>query len=165
MPLTPSQQPAAVLFLPLAFLLPGLVLTLTLTTRARATVGAVIAQERPWRRLRVSILIGLNVVALAFVLARQDIDLDPAIECLGLGILITWFAPGFNDAISGASGVQRGWYARRYEELEEWRLTGEHLRFRLFGEWTAVPLPAEEQPRIREVLSRLCPERESRFKD
>ena len=161
----PSPSLAAVLFLPLAFLLPGLVLTLTLTTRARATVGAVIAQQRPRRRLRVSILIGLHVAVLAFVFARPDIDLDPAIECLGLGILITWFAPGFNDAISGESGVQRGWYARRYEELEEWRLTGEHLRFRLSGEWTAVPLPAGEQPRIRELLTQVCPERESRFRD
>lgn len=165
MPPTPSQPLAAVLFLPLAILLPGLVLTLTLTTRARAQVGAVIAQARPWRRLRVSTLIGLHVAVLAFVIARQDLALDPAIECLGLGILVTWFAPGFQDAICGEGGVQRGWYARRYEELEEWRLTGEHLRFRLFGEWTSVPLPAGEQPRIRELLTRVCPDRESRFKD
>jgi hypothetical protein len=59
--------------------------------------------------------------------------------------------------------VQRGWHARRLEELEEWRLTGEHLRFRLFGEWTAVPLAPEHHAAMRARLVACCAERESPF--
>ena len=51
--------------------------------------------------------------------------------------------------------------ARSFAELEEWRLTGDHLRFRLFGIWTSAPLPRPDQAAIRTALEREAAERES----
>ena len=49
------------------------------------------------------------------------------------------------------------------EELEEWRLTGDHLRFRIGPTWLAVGLPAREHAGVRELLLERRPEAESRF--
>lgn len=149
----------------LALLAAGLTLTLAMIARARRAVGQPIAAEHPQRRARQLALIGAQAIALALVLARRDLPLELVIPCLILAATLAAIAPGFSDAICGETGVQRGWYARRFEDLEEWRMIGEHLRFRLFGEWTSVPLPPNEQPKIREKLLTLCPARESRFKD
>ena len=78
--------------------------------------------------------------------------------------LLTWLAPGTNDRACGESGVFRGWNGYRFEQLESWRLTGEHLRFRVLGEWRAVEVPADRRARLRAILEREIPERESDFK-
>ncbi len=44
-------------------------------------------------------------------------------------------------------------------------MTGDHLRFKERGEWTAVDLPRALQPAVRARLVRLIPERENRFHD
>lgn len=80
-------------------------------------------------------------------------------------ILLTWLSPGADDRACGEDGVYRGWYGRRYSELEEWRLTGDHLRFRLRGEWTSVEVPALKRAHIRMILQEAIPDRESRFRD
>jgi hypothetical protein len=90
----------------------------------------------------------------------------PAVTCAALvvlGIAVAILSPGSGDAVCGEEGVQRGWHARRLGELEEWRLAGSHLRFRLFGEWTAVPLAPEHHAAMRARLVAACPERESPF--
>lgn len=76
-------------------------------------------------------------------------------------LMLTWLAPGAYDRACGETGVFRGWYARRYEELEEWRLTSDHLRFKLFGEWTFVEIPPEKRGKLRAILERAAPDRES----
>lgn len=165
MPEALALAPSSILALCLAFLAAGLALTLILVTKARRTIGEPIAVERPSKRLRRMVLLGAQAIVLAVVAMKGDLPLAWVVPCMVLAAAIVIFAPGFKDAVCGDTGVQRGWYARRFENLEEWRMTGEHLRFRLFGEWTSVPLPAASQPKIREKLLQLCPTRESRFKD
>jgi hypothetical protein len=89
----------------------------------------------------------------------------PVILCLGSALLLVWTTPSASTAILGTGGVQRGFHARRFESLEEWRLTGDHLRFRLFGEWTSVPCPPAHQAELRAKLLALAPDRESPFQD
>ena len=162
----PDDLPVGPLFLVcLALLTGGLLLTVGMVVHARRTVGPPISSERPKKAARRAVILAAQAIVLAIVAARGELPLPYVVPCIALAAAIVWFAPGFKDAVCGETGVQRGWYARRFENLEEWRMTGEHLRFRLFGQWTAVPLPAPEQPRIREKLLQLCPARESRFKD
>jgi hypothetical protein len=151
--------------MPIPLLVGGLCVTVLLFLRARAVVGPAISAERPGSVLRKSVLIGLQGLVLAAVLVADDLRPADVVPPIALAMLLVVCTPGFDDATSGETGVRRGFYARRYEELEEWRLMGEHLRFRLFGEWTSAPLPASEHPRIRAKLESLCPERESQFKD
>ena len=92
------------------------------------------------------------------VIQFAGLMLLPVLGLIGLGA-------GFQDAVLGDCGVQRGWLSRRFEELEEWRLAGDHLRFRLQGEWTSVPCPPERQAGLRAELLRLNPQRESPFRD
>ncbi len=165
MPRDPNLPFAALLTVPLFLLLPALIATLTVVRRAQTAIGRAIAVERPDLWLRRALLAGPQAAVLAILLLRGDLPQEPVVECLMLGILLAWLTPGFHDAILGDAGVQRGWIARRFEDLEEWRLAGEHLRFRLDGEWTSVPCPPSEQPRIREALLSVNSARESRFQD
>lgn len=152
------------LTLPLPLLAVGFFVCVSNVARRRAKVGAPIAVARPWRAAKLALL-GGYVVLLAALLFQRDLSPLPVVIVVGLSAALVALTPGFHDAICGEEGVQRGWHARRFEELEEWRLIGDHLRFRLFGEWTSVPLPAALHPRIREKLLALAAERESRFND
>lgn len=153
------------LFVPLLLLVPALIVTLTVAKRAQTTVGDVIAEERPDRWTR-RVLLG---APLAAVLALESmwghLPQESVLESLLLGILLVWVTPGFHDSVLGELGVQRGWFARRFADLEEWRLAGDHLRFKLDGEWTSVPCPPGDQVRIRETLLAVNPAGESRFRD
>ena len=153
------------LSLPLVLLVPALIATLTAVKRAQTTVGPVLAQQRPGRWTRRVLLGAPQAAVLAYATMADHLPQEPVIEALLLGMLLVWVTPGVQDAVLGETGVQRGWFARRFEALEEWRLTGDHLRFRLDGEWTSVPCPPGEQARIRGILLERNPERESRFKD
>ena len=63
----------------------------------------------------------------------------------------------------GAAGVQSRCFSYAYEELAEWRLTGDHLRFRVGEVWRAVALPGELHSEARRQLESLAEGRESRF--
>src|SRR6185295_17444224 len=146
--LTPESARQALL--PCALiLLVALAVTAQLVLRARKTVGPVIAEIRPRQGLRRAGLVAVQGCALAFIVWAGGLPLGPTSVCVGIAIILSYMAPGLKDAVCGEEGVQRGYYARSFAELEEWRLAGEHLRFRLFGEWTSVPLPPNDQPRIR----------------
>jgi len=153
------------LSLPLVLLVPALIATLTVTKRAQTAVGALLAQQRPGRWTRRILLGAPQAAVLAYATMSEHLPQEPVLESLLLGMLLVWVTPGFHDAVLGETGVQRGWFARRFEALEEWRLAGDHLRFRLDGEWTSVPCPPAAQARIREVLGEANPAAESRFKD
>ena len=89
---------------------------------------------------------------------------DPAVLAVGLlAVALNGLRPSFDDRVCGTEGVRVGWSVRGFAQLEEWRLTGDHLRFRLRGQWTAVPLSVAEQEPIRERLLAVAPERESAF--
>jgi hypothetical protein len=145
----------------------GVLVVAAIRARNARTLGRVLAEERPGRRLRLCAASTLLLAVFAAVLlARPD---TRVVEFAGLLLLpalgLVWFGTGFQDAVLGDTGVQRGWQSRRFEELEEWRLAGEQLRFRLQGEWTCVPCPSERHPDLRLELQRLNPGRESLLRD
>ena len=143
----------------------GLLVAQVLSGMASVKVGPVIASDRSGttkRRVAMTLLI---LAILGWTLLQRGAWPVPVLLCLGTALLLVFATPGVHDAVLGEGGVQRGWHARRFESLEEWRLTGDHLRFRLFGEWTSVPCPPERQGELREKLSKLVPERESPFQD
>jgi len=164
-PLDGDVKLADLLWLPLFLIVPALIAAMAAQKLASAATGRAIAIERPGLWLRRALVAGSQAAVLAVVLARADLPQDVAAECLMLGILLAWITPGSNDAVLGEDGVRRGWSARRFQDLEEWRLTGEHLRFRLEGEWTAVPCPPAQQARVREMLIAANAAGESRFQD
>ena len=83
---------------------------------------------------------------------RPSMPVVPALGALAVALLVWWRLPSPKDATLGQNGVGRGFEGRAWSELEEWRLTGEHLRFRLHGEWTSAPCPVDDQPRVRAWL-------------
>lgn len=127
----------------------------------RRAVGEVLGTTRAGRGRRRAWLVALALAALSSV-AMGVSPLAVAAIALVAGAIIV-VHPDRDDSQWGTEGVARGWHARRYEELEEWRLTGDHLRWRLFGEWTATDVPGAEHDRLRGTLERAAPERESRF--
>ena len=165
MPAGDEANPVGLLWLPLFLLVPALVAVLSAEGRARSVTGPAIAVERPGFVLRRVLVAGTQAALLAVLLVRADLPQDAVVESLMLGVLLAWITPGSQDAVLGELGVRRGWSARRYEDLEEWRLTGEHLRFRLAGEWTSVPCPPPQQPRVRGLLVASNAAAESRFPD
>lgn len=161
-PDTPSAAPG-LLFLTMLLLVPVSLAVALRARRAAAIVGRVLDGEQPGRARRLVLQLGALGTALVLALLQPEL---PAVTCAALavlGISVAILSPGFGDALCGEDGVQRGWHARRLADLEEWRLTGEHLRFRLFGEWTAVPLAPEHHAAVRARLVAACPERESPF--
>jgi hypothetical protein len=63
----------------------------------------------------------------------------------------------------GDAGVRSGCFSCTYADLEEWRLTGDHLRFRVGDVWRAVSLPQLLHPEVRGHLESLARGRESSF--
>jgi hypothetical protein len=153
------------LLLLLTVLEAGLALFVALWLRGRAAevVGEVVQTRlapRGARRLGV----GFQLVALSTALVvAPEVGVFGALIVLPLA-LAWWLAPATEDQRCGTGGVQYGWETLRLEELEAWRLTGDHLRFRLRGLWVAVSLPSSEHPRMRALLERACPQAESRFR-
>jgi hypothetical protein len=160
-----DANPVELLWLPLYLIVPALIAVMAAERRARATTGPPIAVERPGLVLRRVLVAGSQAALLAVLLLRADLPQDAVAENLMLGVLLAWITPGSQDAVLGELGVRRGWSARRFDELREWRLTGEHLRFRLAGEWTSVPCPPAQQPRVRGLLLESNAAAESRFPD
>jgi hypothetical protein len=145
----------------------GLFAVAAIRARNQRTLGRVLAEQRPGTRLRLAgstlLLLALFAAILLAGPAARVVAFAGLLLVPSLGLV--WFGTGFQDTVLGQTGVQRGWLSRRFEELEEWRLSGEHLRFRLQGEWTSVPCPPERQPELRAELLRLNPARESAFRD
>lgn len=152
---------------PYFFLVAGLLTVFFMHGKNRRTVGAVQQEERPERGLRRGAWFALALVTIlsGALLGIGTMAWGFVITLLALALPIVLLSPGPEDSLLGQTGVQRGFYSRHFGELEEWRLTGDHLRYRLFGEWTSAPCPAQEQPRLRELLTRTIPERETPFQD
>lgn len=164
-PLTPEQIVGLALMPQIILLCLGLIVAQILASVARLKVGPVIAADRRAANRRRAILSVAFVAVFVWVLVDGGVWLTPVALCCGSALLLVFITPSSKTAILGVGGVQRGWHARRFESLEEWRLTGDHLRFRLFGEWTSVPCPQERQSDLRALLTELVPDRESPFQD
>jgi len=161
---TPTIQAVLILTFQALVLVPALAFALSHALRARVVVGPVLACERPYRALRGVLLAGPQIVVLLLIWITGAVPVVLATALLLMGLALVLLVPGLQDATCGATGLRRGLQVRAYEELEEWRLVGEHLRFRLLGEWTSVPCPPAVQERVRERLLEVCPERESPFR-
>lgn len=162
---TPAQVASLALMPLVVMLCIGLIAAQILSGIARLKVGPVVAADRRsasrWRIVMTLLVAG----AFAWAAIDRSVWLVPVVLCLGTALLLVYTTPTARTAVLGEGGVQRGWHARRFEALEEWRLTGDHLRFRLFGEWTSVPCPPDHQAELRAKLVQLVPERESPFQD
>ena len=158
--LTPAAG-ALTLMAPL-FLL-GVAVAFSLRATSAARVGQPVHVHRAvgWNR-RLSFL-GLALLAVAAVLVPEAPTVA-ALAVLFLAALLVLLTPAPEDSAVGADGVRTGFSASRFTDLEEWRLTGEHLRWRMpGGEWISSFLPPEQHAAVRERLTALAPERESRF--
>jgi hypothetical protein len=131
--------------------------------RLRRTLGEPRVVVRPGRRARWLYHAAALAAAVGVVVSGLEVPLAPSLSVLALGVALAALAPGEQDSLLGSQGVQYGWHARRFADLEEWRLTGDHLRLRLFGEWVAVHAPAALHAQLREQLVAANPGRESRF--
>lgn len=142
----------------------GIALTLKGQIRERSRAGSRLeAQEegRGWRWFVLALL--LAAAALRFLAegAWMPLPVDLAL-LLAAGVLV-WLRPGFHDAVTCERGVRSGWDVVPFGEFEEWRLVGDHLRFRWGGEWRAAPLELSRHGSIRPALESAAPGRESRF--
>lgn len=149
----------------LALLAAALLANLVLALRRNAATGATRHAELPARMSRRLWLVVPLALLFAAIVVEGSLPPVPAALVVLAAARLWWSMPGDKDAITGEAGAARGFEARRYETLEEWRLTGDHLRFRLHGEWTSSPCPRDDQPWLRARLEQACPERESRFQD
>jgi len=128
----------------------GVLVVGAIRARNLRTLGRILAEERPGRRLRRAggSLLLLGVFALVLSVRADARVVEFALLLLAPALGLVWLGSGFQDAVLGEAGVQRGWYSRRFDELEEWRFADERLCFRLQGEWTDVPCPRPLQERL-----------------
>lgn len=133
--------------------------------RRRAVVGPVLARENGSAFFRRLWITSACVVGVGLALHWSELAIGPLV--LATALLATAalvLSPSERDACVGERGVARGWETRAFGELEEWRLTGEHLRWRVGMRWLACQVPLAEHAPLRERLVASCGERESRFR-
>lgn len=160
-----ASIPDELVWMPVFVLLPSILAVLIVDKRAKTVIGARIAEARPGRWKRRLLLGAPQLLVLLVVVLRDDLGADSPAEVLLLGILLAWLLPGTRDAVLGETGVQSGWSARRFEDLESWYVTGSHVVCQIRGEWTEAPCPPAQQARIREALAAANPDGETRFED
>ena len=138
--------------------------TLVMFIRLRKRTGRPVLSVLRRRRWRMVLVGGLALAGILVLLAGEGVPTAAALCVLALAAMNVAFAPGFMDSIYGEQGVAFGWHARRFDELDAWRLTGDHLRWKLRGIWLGSDVPARLHPELRARLEATCPERESAFK-
>jgi hypothetical protein len=143
----------------------ALVFVVTWNARASKRIGPRIHVIRRRMAWRYAFLAGVALIGLALLLVEVPVPAAkvPGAAVLALSAALLALQPGFADSRCGERGVQIGWHARGYEDLPEWRLTGDHLRWRLGEIWVACDLPVARHAELRTRLEELAPGRESRF--
>ena len=128
---------------------------------SRQRVGAVLHEEAgpvTW-----TALYALSGVAVC-VFAAQSSAVIPGSILVALACVAALLSRRQRGQACGEAGVQRGCFSCAYEDVEEWRLTGDHLRFRVGEVWRAVALPDRFHPQVRSLLEARVGDLESRFK-
>ena len=145
-------------------LLAGLAAALQARSRRRWAVGPPLVTERPPLFPRVIAVAWLALVAVV-VAACTSGEARALVPLFLVTVLLTGtvFLALPRGAVVGEQGVSLGWRSAPYSGLQEWRLIGEHLRFRVGGRWHAVAAPASVQGVLRGHLGRESAERESRM--
>ena len=150
--------------------LTGLFVSLSMVTalvwdcRNAMRLGRIIERAQPGRGRRHYALTVLILVGAAIHFLDTGVPLSPALQVLVPAAMLIGLSPGLRDSTLAELGVRSGWYVRQYAELEEWRLTGDHLRWKLHGEWQACAVPADQRDELRTKLESLAGDRESRFR-
>ena len=143
---------------------------------ARERVGRVIYAERG-SILAAVVYLGIGVVALvAVALCLFGLQMtggwmipEIVVPYLAAGALVVLsltavaLAQPQGGGACGTAGVRCGSWAHAYRDLDEWRLTGDHLRFRAGEVWRAVALPAQMHEEVRGHLETIARGHESRF--
>lgn len=160
----PAFEPQGLLQLTQMVVLAGLAVVARVRAARDPRIGKPYLVIQDSRRVKPALLAVQTGLLIITLLAEPFPRMLAAFALLG-AMLLTWLTPGVDDRGCGEEGVYRGWYGRRYEDLEEWRLTGDHLRFKLHGTWTSVEVPAAKRAHIRTILQDSAPDRESRFQD
>jgi hypothetical protein len=132
--------------------------------RGTRVVGDLRHAARGPRGLRALGAAALVAAGLLAWTARGELALVWSLPPLALALCVVALAPAERERALGRDGVRRGWRARSFAELEEWRLAGLHLRFRTGGRWEAIELPPEHHAAVAERLREVVPERESRYR-
>ncbi|MFT7669940.1 MAG: hypothetical protein ACI8X5_002647 [Planctomycetota bacterium] len=133
-----------------------------LRSKHRRTTGKPQITERGPRGPLRALLVPLALLLVFLIVAQApalSLSCASLLACIGCVL----FQPHPLDQVCGELGVQVGWRSRRFSDLEEWRLTGDHLRVRIGDVWTAVSVPVANHPEVRATLEKSCPDRESRF--
>jgi hypothetical protein len=112
---------------------------------------------------RIAALAGVGL-ALSFALAAGELPLALSLPTLALTVLLLWLSPSAATGRIGRFGVQRAWDVHGYNELQEWRLAGEHFRFRVDDRWFAVALPASKHAQLEAELELHAPDRRSPYR-
>lgn len=149
----------------LALSVVGVLVAARLRARAAKCVGRLLFEERGRSLLR-ALRLAWSAAALIAIGVTWPTAAGAPLATAALAVLalaLALLTPDADAQQLGEAGVRRGWSARTFADLEEWRLTGEHLRWKLEGEWIACRAPVELHAELREKLERACPERESRF--
>ncbi len=154
------QPISLVLLFPIA--LGSLLFVLSVRRAERELVGDIVGMAVPARAPR-HVATGAIAVLGALAVPSGGAGLVWALLSLAAVLAVNELRPSAGDRICGSRGVRRGFSVRSFEELEEWRLIGDHLRFRLYGEWTAVPVPAAARDPLLGRLRELAGDRESVF--
>lgn len=167
---TPSQSGAAglepLLVYASASTLVAILLALAALQKRRRAVGRLLGRESGSPLARRVAITAACALAVGILLRWDELgDGAPVLATLLLATVAFVVCPSERDARIGDSGVAHGWDSRSFRELEEWRLTGEHLRWRIGSRWVACRLPVAEHEALRERLAAACGERESRFRD
>jgi len=146
------------LLLTAAVLAVALVVAALVRVRASRRVGVLVAAERGSRSPLLLLPLAAALV-LVFVGSADSLPIALVVAAAAFHFL----APRLDDRVLGRDGIQRGWYSLRFEHIESWRLTGDHLRVHLRGEWEAVPAPSRDHAELAKVLEARAPGRKSRF--
>lgn len=130
----------------------------------RRRIGATLASAgtRPRRRRA---LATAQIVALPLPFALPVALRAPAALLLLAAASIALLAPWPGERRLGERGIASEGRARRYEDVDEWRLGGGHLRARFGGEWVAAPVASsQDREALRARLLEIAPERESTYR-
>lgn len=159
----PSFAPATFFALGLGLL--ALARTIGVLRAAERRLGPTLFAEEPrslMRALRLG-LVAAAALALALTWEAGAPGAYASSVLLVVAATLAYVTPTSASQRYCEHGVRRGFDARRFEELEEWRLAGEHLRWKLDGEWVSCRVPTALHAELRTKLAALNPERESRF--
>lgn len=115
-------------------------------------------------RARLASLVGIFAVLAVALVSGGELSLALSLPTLGLTAAVALMRPSAADGVVGRFGVRRGWGVYGLNELHEWRLTGEHFRFRVDERWFAVPLPASKHGAFETELELRAPERRSQYR-